>query len=115
MGDALKGWETPKDCFNLMRECSRNMPCDFTGVTWEALEESHGDPMAVSEGKEENNKEEQRRLYGDGQFFTPSGKAQFVFEEVRENPYPPTEEFPYVFNTGRGSVGQWHTQSRTKK
>ena len=21
MGDALKGWETPKDCFNLMREC----------------------------------------------------------------------------------------------
>lgn len=115
MGDALKGWETPKDCFNLMRECSRNMPCDFTGVTWEALEESHGIQWPYPEGKEENNKEEQRRLYGDGQFFTPSGKAQFVFEEVRENPYPPTEEFPYVFNTGRGSVGQWHTQSRTKE
>ena len=115
MGDALKGWETPKDCFNLMRECSRNMPCDFTGVTWEALEESHGIQWPYPEGKEENNKEEQRRLYGDGQFFTPSGRAQFVFEEVRENPYPPTEEFPYVFNTGRGSVGQWHTQSRTKE
>ena len=25
MGDALKGWETPKDCFALMRECSRGM------------------------------------------------------------------------------------------
>lgn len=115
MGDALKGWETPKDCFNLMRECSRNMPCDFTGVTWEALEESHGIQWPYPEGKEEENKEEQRRLYGDGQFFTPSKKAQFMFEEVSENPYPQTEEFPYVFNTGRGSVGQWHTQSRTKE
>lgn len=115
MGDALNGWETPRDCFNLMRECTRNMPCDFTGVTWEALEESHGIQWPYPEGKEEENKEEQRRLYGDGQFFTASKKAQFMFEELLENPYPQTDEFPYVFNTGRGSVGQWHTQSRTKE
>ena len=115
MGDALKGWETPRDCFNLMRECSRGMPCDITGVTWEKLENSHGIQWPYPEGKEEENREEQRRLYGDGRFFTPSKKAQFMFEEVRENPLPTTEEFPYVFNTGRGSVGQWHTQSRTKE
>lgn len=115
MGDALKGWETPKDCFNLMRECSRNMPCDFTGVTWEMLEGSHGIQWPYPEGKEEELSAEQRRLYSDGQFFTPSKKAQFMFEEVRENPLPLTEEFPYMFNTGRGSVGQWHTQSRTKE
>lgn len=115
MGDALKGWETPKDCFALMRECSRGMPCDFTGVTWEGLENSHGIQWPYPEGKEEENREEQRRLYEDGRFFTPSGKAQFIFEEVRENPLPTTEEFPYVLNTGRGSVGQWHTQSRTKE
>jgi assimilatory nitrate reductase catalytic subunit len=115
MGDALKGWETPRDCFNLMRECSRNMPCDFTGVTWEALEDSHGIQWPYPQGKEAENQDEQRRLYGDGKFFTPSKKAQFMFEDVRENPYPQTAEFPYVFNTGRGSVGQWHTQSRTKE
>ena len=115
MGDALKGWETPKSCFALMKECSRNMPCDITGVTWEGLENSHGIQWPYPEGKEEENKEEQRRLYGDGRFFTPSKKAQFVFEEVRENPLPTTEEFPWVLNTGRGSVGQWHTQSRTKE
>ena len=115
MGDALKGWETPKDCFNLMRECSRNMPCDFTGLTWEMLENSHGYQWPYPAGKEAENADEQRRLYGDGKFFTPSKKAQFVFEEVRENPLPTTEEFPWVFNTGRGSVGQWHTQSRTKE
>lgn len=115
MGDALKGWETPRDCFNLMKECSRNMPCDFTGVTWEGLENSHGIQWPYPEGNEEKNKEEQRRLYADGNFFTPSGKAQFMFEDVRENPYPLTEEYPFVFNTGRGTVGQWHTQSRTKE
>lgn len=115
MGDALKGWETPRDCFNLMRECSRNMPCDITGVTWESLTDSHGIQWPYPEGREEENREEERRLYGDGQFFTPSKKAQFVFEEVRANPLPVSEEFPYVLNTGRGSVGQWHTQSRTKE
>ncbi len=115
MGDALKGWETPRGCFRLMRECSRNMPCDFTGVTWEKLENSHGVQWPYPEGKEEENREEQRRLYEDGIFFTPSKKAQFVFEEVRENPLPATKEFPYILNTGRGSVGQWHTQSRTKE
>lgn len=115
MGDALKGWETPKDCFNLMRECSRGMPCDITGITWEMTENSHGIQWPYPEGKEAENAEEQRRLYGNGRFFTPSGKAQFMFEEVMENPLPTTAEFPYVLNTGRGSVGQWHTQSRTKE
>lgn len=115
MGDALKGWETPKECFNLMRECSRNMPDDITGITWEALENSHGIQWPYPEGKEEENKDEERRLYEDGKFFTPSKKAQFMFEHVMENPIPQTEEFPFVFNTGRGSVGQWHTQSRTKE
>ncbi|MDD5968141.1 MAG: molybdopterin oxidoreductase family protein [Candidatus Fimousia sp.] len=115
MGEALKGWETPKDCFALMKECSRHMPCDFTGVTWEMLENSHGVQWPYPEGREAEYKEEQRRLYEDGKFFTPSKKAQFIFEEVKENPLPLTEEFPYILNTGRGSVGQWHTQSRTKE
>ncbi len=115
MGDALKGWETPKDCFALMRECSRNMPCDITGVTWEALENSHGIQWPYPEGKETELADEQRRLYEDGRFFTPSKKAQFVFDPVRPNPLPQTEEYPYVLNTGRGSVGQWHTQSRTRE
>lgn len=115
MGDELKGWETPKDCFNLMRECSRNMPCDITGITWEALENSKGIQWPYPAGKEEENKEDQRRLYSDGKFFTPSKKANFMFEEVRENALPRTAEFPMVLNTGRGTVGQWHTQSRTKE
>ena len=82
---------------------------------WDDLTDSHGRQWPYPEGREAELSDEQRRLYADGKFFTPSGKAKFIFEEPLENPIPVTEEFPLVFNTGRGTVGQWHTQSRTKE
>ena len=115
MGDAIARWETPRQCFDLLRECSRGKGCDFTGVHWDDLADSHGRQWPYPEGREAEFAEEQRRLYSDGKFFTPSGKAKFIFEEPLENPIPVTKEFPLVFNTGRGTVGQWHTQSRTKE
>ena len=115
MGDAIAKWETPRQCFDLLRECSRGMACDFTGVHWDDLTGSHGRQWPYPEGREAEFADEQRRLYADGKFFTPSGRAKFIFEEPLENPIPVTEEFPLVFNTGRGTVGQWHTQSRTKE
>ena len=115
MGDALAKWETPRECFDLLKECSRGRGCDFTGVHWDDLTDSHGRQWPYPEGREAELSDEQRRLYADGKFFTPSGRARFVFEEPLENPIPVTEEFPLVFNTGRGTVGQWHTQSRTKE
>ena len=54
-------------------------------------------------------------MYADGVFFTKDGRANFLFQEPLENPYQQSEEFPLIFNTGRGTVGQWHTQSRTKE
>lgn len=113
MGGLLKGWEMPKDCFELMKKCSKGMPGDITGVTWEMLENSNGVQWPFREG--EALEDDERRLYEDGNFFTPSRRAQFKFEAPMENPLPLTEEYPYLFNTGRGSVGQWHTQSRTSE
>ncbi len=113
MGDLLKGWQTPKDCFELMKKCSKGMPSDITGVTWEMLEESHGVQWPFPQGATLEANE--RRLYSDGKFFTPNKKANFVFEQPMENPLPITPEFPMILNTGRGSVGQWHTQTRTKE
>ena len=113
MGALLKGWETPKDCFELMKKCSKGMPGDITGVTWEMLENSNGVQWPFREG--ETLEDDERRLYEDGNFFTPSRKAQFKFEAPMENPLPLTDDYPYLLNTGRGSVGQWHTQSRTSE
>ena len=115
MGKAIERWETPQMCFDLLREISRGKPCDFTGVKWDALTGSHGRQWPYPEGQESAYADEERRLYADGIFYTPNGRANFVFEEPMANPYAPNEEFPLVFNTGRGTVGQWHTQSRTKE
>jgi assimilatory nitrate reductase catalytic subunit len=38
-----------------------------------------------------------------------------MFEAVQENPLPQSAEYPYYLNTGRGTVGQWHTQTRTRE
>lgn len=115
MGSAIERWETPEQCFDMLREISRGKPCDFTGVKWDDLTDSKGRQWPYPEGREAEYADDQRRLYEDGVFFTPDGKARFLFEKPLPNPYVPNEEFPVVFNTGRGSVGQWHTQSRTKE
>ncbi|MCR4943479.1 MAG: nitrate reductase [Clostridium sp.] len=113
MGSLLDKWATPKDAFNLMKECSRNMPCDITGIDYDALTDSKGIQWPFREGEE--LKEDERRLFEDGNYYTPSKKAKFVFEKVMENPLKNTGAFPYTLNTGRGTVGQWHTQSRTRE
>lgn len=115
MGKALDGWRSPREVFHLMRECSRGMPCDITGVSYDALAESGGIQWPFPEGEGAEAKSDQRRLFEDGRYYTPSGKARFMFEAVAENPVPLTETYPYYLNTGRGSVGQWHTQTRTRE
>jgi assimilatory nitrate reductase catalytic subunit len=57
----------------------------------------------------------ERRLFEDGRFFHPDGKARFIFEPLRPLPEPPDENFPFCLLTGRGSASQWHTGTRTDK
>ncbi|EIF6156009.1 nitrate reductase [Clostridium perfringens] len=113
MGSLLDKWRTPEDAFKLIRECSKGMPCDITGVTYERLRDSKGIQWPCREGEELESDE--RRLFEDGKYYTPSGKAKFIFEDVTENPNATNEEFPFNLNTGRGTVGQWHTHTRTRE
>lgn len=113
MGSLLDKWRTPEDAFKLLRECSKGMPCDITGVTYERLRDSKGIQWPCREGEELESDE--RRLFEDGKYYTPSGKAKFIFEDVTENPNATNEEFTFNLNTGRGTVGQWHTHTRTRE
>lgn len=118
MGSLLDNWRTPIDAFETLKRCSKGMPCDITGVTYEMLE---GENMKGSKGVQwpfregESLTQDERRLYEDGNYYTPSKKAKFNFEDSVENPIPTTEEYPYVFNSGRGTVGQWHTSVRSRE
>ena len=55
-----------------------------------------------------------QRLFADGRFFTPDGKARFVATEPRAPQRLPTPDLPLVLNTGR-IRDQWHTMTRTGK
>ena len=118
MGSLLDNWKTPRDVFELLKKCSKGMPCDITGVTYEMLE---GPEMSGSRGVQwpfregEVLVEDERRLYEDGNYYTPSKKVKFHFEDIAENPTVASEEFPYIFNSGRGTVGQWHTHVRSRE
>jgi len=52
------------------------------------------------------------RLFDDGQFFTASGKAQFIAIEPRSPVNLPDKNYPLILNTGR-LRDQWHTMTRT--
>ncbi len=52
------------------------------------------------------------RLFADGVFPTPDGRARFVATPPRSPRHSTTAEFPLVLNTGRVR-DQWHTMTRT--
>ncbi|HAF44840.1 MAG TPA: nitrate reductase [Gallionellaceae bacterium] len=55
-----------------------------------------------------------QRLFGDGKFFTPGGKAHMVAVTPRAPAVATDADFPLVLNTGR-IRDQWHTMTRTGK
>ncbi len=57
----------------------------------------------------------ERRLFTDGRFYHPDGRAKFLFEPPKPMPEPPSEKYPLILLTGRGTASQWHTQTRTGK
>jgi assimilatory nitrate reductase catalytic subunit len=114
-GELFDEWSSPEATFAILQRLSAGRPCDITGIVgYAAIDQAGGvqwpAPAAcVSPGPGE------RRLFEDGRFFHPDGRARFVWEEPRPVAEPTTPEYPYVLLTGRGSSSQWHTQTRTSK
>lgn len=52
------------------------------------------------------------RLFGDGQFYTDTGKARFMAIVPRGPVNQPDIDYPFILNTGR-LRDQWHTMTRT--
>jgi len=122
MEEWLNRWPDPEAAFGLLRELSRGQPCDITGVNWKDLAVAgglqwpwtEGDAASTAHGYPEGEAI-QRRLFSDGQFFTPDRKAKFHFTDVVPLPEIPDETYPFFLLTGRGTMHQWHTQTRTGK
>ncbi len=73
------------------------------------------DASPNQESRIKNQEWRERRLFADGRFFTPDGRARFLFDAPRPMPEPLDADYPFLLNTGRGTSAQWHTGSRTNK
>ncbi|HEY8992155.1 MAG TPA: nitrate reductase [Luteolibacter sp.] len=121
-GDLFRRWSTPAASFQIIKELSAGRPCDITGIRdHDHLESAGGIQWPYAKRDAETSPlpaspaENQRRLFADGVFFTPDGRAKFLFDEPRPMPEAPDADYPFYLNTGRGSSAQWHTGSRTNK
>jgi assimilatory nitrate reductase catalytic subunit len=103
--------------FQLMKELSRGQPCDISGIAdYAHLDAAGGIQWPWAEGTSNvQSVPSERRLFEDGRFFTPDGKARMLFDMPRPVAEPVCAEFPFVLLTGRGTSAQWHTGSRTDK
>jgi predicted molibdopterin-dependent oxidoreductase YjgC len=114
-GEMFRRWSSPEEVFRLLTELTRGQPCDITGIDgYDALEAMGGVQWPLPKGETVAPGSE-RRLFEDGRFFHPDGKARFCFGEGTRIPEATDEAFPFTLLTGRGSSSQWHTLTRTAK
>ncbi|WP_052669125.1 molybdopterin oxidoreductase family protein [Nitriliruptor alkaliphilus] len=113
-GDLVERWRSPEDVFRTLQQLSRGRFFDFSGIDGYADLDTQGGiqwPQPVPGAVPTT----ERRLYADGRFPTPDGRARFVVDDPR----PPAEHVrarrPLVLLTGRGSTSEWHTGTRTRK
>ena len=104
-GKRILGFEDPEAIFNEHRETTRGRDLDITGLSYALLEERGPQQWPfVADGR--------KRLYEDGVFPTPSGRARFVPAKYVPPAEDVSEDFPFRLTTGR-LRDQWHTMTRT--
>jgi predicted molibdopterin-dependent oxidoreductase YjgC len=107
----FRGWQDPADAFDEWRRVSAGRLCDYSGMTFESIEELGGIQWPYPEGSEADPSAS-RRLYSDGIFQTEDGRAQLWVTTWAPFPEQPNGEFPLILNTGR-TVEHWHTRTKT--
>jgi anaerobic selenocysteine-containing dehydrogenase len=115
-GALFRAWDSPESAFELIKRLSAGQPCDFSGVRDYRMIDAHrGIQWPYPDVVPETDPSPQRRLFTDGRFYHPDGRARFVFENPRPVAEEPDDDYPFMLLTGRGSASQWHTQTRTSK
>jgi len=106
--DTLFPYDSAERVWNEHRESTRGRDLDITGMSYAMLDTAGPQQWPLREGEATGRV----RLYEDGIFPTPDGRARFV-----DTVYKPVAEarearYPFSLNTGR-LRDQWHGMSRT--
>jgi len=136
-GNPLVGWTDPESAFRAWQQCSAGRPCDYTGLSYQALRGASGIQWPCTPEHPEGTE----RLYTDAVFPTdpqycetygrdldtgaevtaeqyralaPAGRAFLHAVEYRPAPDSPDAQYPLLLTTGR-SVYQFHTRTKTAR
>jgi assimilatory nitrate reductase catalytic subunit len=107
--ELFPAWTCPADAFEEWKRVSKGRLCDYSGLTYELIEQHHGIQWPFPEGTTDVST---TRLYADGNFLTEDGKAKLFCVEWAPFPEQPNQQFPFILNTGR-TVEHWHTRTKT--
>ena len=108
--ELFPGWTTPEHAFTEWARLSAGRLCDYSGMTYAAIEEHGGIQWPFPAGA--TDPAATRRLYSDGHFQTADGRAALLPVQWEPFPEQPTGDYPLVLNTGR-TVEHWHTRTKT--
>ncbi len=115
-GEMFRQWQSPAATFQILKRLSARQPCDISGIDgYDMLDERGGIQWPCPAAESAATVETERRLFEDGRYYHPDGRARFLYEDPRPLPEAPNDRFPLLLLTGRGSAAQWHTQTRTAK
>ncbi|NND99231.1 MAG: molybdopterin-dependent oxidoreductase [Pirellulaceae bacterium] len=118
VGEMFSEWTDPESVFRIMQRLSVDQPCDISGIAGYGHIDTCGGiqwPWTSDNAAGGFQPEQQRRLFSDGQFFHDDQRARLIVDSITAMPEAPDDEYPLLLLSGRGTVSQWHTQTRTHK
>jgi formate dehydrogenase alpha subunit len=103
-------YASAREIFAEYAALTKNTLCDCSGMSYRRLKRS-GPLQWPCPGKKTGGTE---RLYEDGKFPTPSGRANFIAVDHVDPVEVPDGDYPLTLTTGRSKY-HWHTMTRTGK
>ncbi len=103
--------ENAEGVFEEIKQLSKGRMLDYSGMSYEKIEKNRGMQWPCNE---ETAPEGSQRLYTDGVYQFPDGKAKLLALPFVDDNERPDAEYPFWLNSGR-VVEHFHTRTRTGK
>ena len=103
-------YSSTEEIFEELRRASRGGTADYSGITWQRVVEEQGVFWPCPEEGHPGTP----RLFEEGRFYHPDGRARFIPTPWRESSETPDEEYPIYLTTGR-VISQYLSGTQTRR